>query len=425
MTAAIDTSTMSIVNEVGGPRDLVFTKPSTLADGERILCIIAAESASAASDISWTIPSGFSQIVSEDTSGGSSSFTIVGAWVKAATGSEPSTYTFSYATDAGTINNALGVLMRVTGADSTNFLDTSYQVNNQTSTSNPTAPSLDTVTDDALVLRIATSVDGRFLTAQDSGYPTGTTGILARVASASSSSPTLAVAYSVQSTAGSVGTAAFTGLQTTAHIHRSVTLAIRELQVANTPIVSDFGDEYHFHGETSVVITGTNFNASQGDGLVRVCPTDNYADAGAVSQTVTAWGATSITVTVNLSSFEFDTDIYLFVKNSDEERNAAGYVFQRQPRVFFRDTNVIDLSATANPNLSGINYRIFSDAALSTSIADGTGEIVNASADIEIGPLDIEGIDPNAMDPVWLALTIDGAVGSELAFLGKVDLTVE
>jgi hypothetical protein len=423
MAVAFDTSTMHIVLEIGGARDLVFTKPSNLASGERVVVVITADSASAASDISWTVPSGFNQVITEDLSGGTASYPPLGMWEKTAGGSEPSTYTFSYATDAGTLNNGVGVCIRVTGADST-FSDQTYVQNLQSSTTSPVASSIVTQTANAMLLAITASADGRFLTSQDAGYPTPDwTGILARVASSSSSSPTLAIAYKEQAAAGASGTATFTSLQGTSHQHRTVMFAIRALQVANTPIITDFGDEVHAHGETAVVITGTNFNASQGDGFVIVSPTDDPDDVNAVTQTVTSWGATSIEITTDLDTFSFDTNLYLFVQNSDEEVNAAGFIFQRLARWYLRD-DLIDLSSVSADNLASINYIITSDAAMQDQLGDGTGEVTDATGDFEI-EYDQGGQNPNSPDPVWLIMNIDGAVGSELGGIWKLNPVVE
>lgn len=104
------------------------------------------------------------------------------------------------------------------------------------------------------------------------------------------------------------------------------------------PTVTDAGDEAFYDGETGVVITGTNFGATQGTGEVILSPTDDPDDVDAVAQTVTAWGATSITITVDRGTLPLDTNLYLFVTNDSAQANAAGYVVQIQARVFVRLT---------------------------------------------------------------------------------------
>jgi hypothetical protein len=425
MSVVFDPSTMDIVVETGAPRELVFDKPSNLAENERALVVIVAESSSAASDIGWTTPGGsWTQIVTEDTSGGSVSYPLVGAWLLTAGGSEPSTYTFSYATDAGTINNAIGFIIRVTGTDAT-FADATYQVNVQSSTSNPVAPTITTVTANAMLLAITASGDGRFLTAQDTGYPTGFTGILARVASSSSVSPTLAVAYKEQAVAGASGTATFTSLQSSAHAHRTIMFAIRPTVAAGTTNITGVSDTTPYHGQTGTDITWTNGNASQGDGEVYVCSANDPDHVSAVNQTVTAWGDTGGTITWVLDSFDYDTDLYLFMRNSDEEEDTTGFVIRRSARIFWRDNGVIDLASAAQTNISSIYWHMWSDAAMSTTVDDGTGESVDASSDIEIGPITQGSLDPNSTMEVILALYVDGTTSSHLGFLGKVALVAE
>lgn len=127
----------------------------------------------------------------------------------------------------------------------------------------------------------------------------------------------------------------------------SYDVGAHEFVAASVPTVTDFGDESHKVGEVGVVITGTAFGATQGTGSVKISPTDNVADANAVSQTVTAWGDTSITINIvrgggaPLSLF---TNVYLFVTNDTASSNAAGYVHQLTAPVaaLFIGTTLID-----------------------------------------------------------------------------------
>jgi hypothetical protein len=90
------------------------------------------------------------------------------------------------------------------------------------------------------------------------------------------------------------------------------------------PTITDAGDGTFTNGETGIVITGTNFGASQGTGSVKISPTDNVADAGAITQTVTAWGATSVTITAVRSTLALNTPCYLFVTADGNYTNASG-----------------------------------------------------------------------------------------------------
>lgn len=82
----------------------------------------------------------------------------------------------------------------------------------------------------------------------------------------------------------------------------------------------------------STVLTGTNFEAVKGTGTVKISPTDNIADASAVTQTVTAWADTSITFTADFSGTgiaEGGTG-YIFVTNDSGQSNANGFQITRQ-----------------------------------------------------------------------------------------------
>jgi hypothetical protein len=76
------------------------------------------------------------------------------------------------------------------------------------------------------------------------------------------------------------------------------------------------------------VITGTNFEATQGTGVVTISPTDDVDDVNAEAQTIGTWGGdTSITltgVTFPTGTTHNDT-LYLFVTNDSGETNASGY----------------------------------------------------------------------------------------------------
>lgn len=75
-------------------------------------------------------------------------------------------------------------------------------------------------------------------------------------------------------------------------------------------------------------ISGTNFGASQGSGAVYLCPTDDVNDANREPQTIVSWSDTSITFTVTRGSLNYDTNLYLFVKENGGTSNASGSVTQ-------------------------------------------------------------------------------------------------
>lgn len=88
------------------------------------------------------------------------------------------------------------------------------------------------------------------------------------------------------------------------------------------PIISSVNDTTLVNGQTGVVITGTDFGASQGN--VYISPVDDFASAAKVTQTVTAWGDTSITFTAKQLGLVTNAQCYLFVQTSGAANNAAG-----------------------------------------------------------------------------------------------------
>jgi hypothetical protein len=101
---------------------------------------------------------------------------------------------------------------------------------------------------------------------------------------------------------------------------------------APTPTITDAGDELYLDGETGITITGTDFGAAQGAGFVVISPTVDVADVGAVTQTVTSWADTSITVTAVKGDLGFGTTAYLFVEHDGGNANAAGYAVTFETR---------------------------------------------------------------------------------------------
>lgn len=97
---------------------------------------------------------------------------------------------------------------------------------------------------------------------------------------------------------------------------------------ASTPTISGIVPTVLSDGLVGIVITGTNFGASQGAGTVKISPTDNVADGGAISQTVTAWADTSITITASRSTLSQNANLYAFVTNNGGSSNSSGSIVQ-------------------------------------------------------------------------------------------------
>lgn len=98
------------------------------------------------------------------------------------------------------------------------------------------------------------------------------------------------------------------------------------------------------NGQTSVVITGTSFGASQGSGMVSISPTSSSADANAVTQTVSSWSDTSITVNVVRGGLKYGTR-YLFVKNGAGVWSTTGWSLTFTPQAGWQYVNIVTPAA--------------------------------------------------------------------------------
>lgn len=85
--------------------------------------------------------------------------------------------------------------------------------------------------------------------------------------------------------------------------------------------------------QTGVVIAGTNFGSTQGTGRVVISPSNDVNDVNAVNQTVTSWGASSITINVVRNTLAVATNLYMFVVNDGGTANASGTVVQILPSI--------------------------------------------------------------------------------------------
>lgn len=169
-------------------------------------------------------------------------------------------------------------------------------------------------------------------------------------------------------------------------------------------VIDDAGDESFFNGE-SITLVGSGFGATQGTGSVKISPTNNVADAGAVAQNVTAWSDTSITFTVVKGSLNFLVGLNLFVTKNGGTSNATGYPVQIEPRVFIRET-LVSLSAAPAASQTGLNAMIWRAAPTGAPAQELTGLTTNASGltawEIARGSLAVN-------DPIWLAVFKDGS----------------
>ncbi len=151
--------------------------------------------------------------------------------------------------------------------------------------------------------------------------------------------------------------------------------------------------------QTGVVVAGFGFNAAQGTGLVEIGDSSDYATANKVTQTVTAWGDTSITITADLGSQAPGTK-YLFVTDDDSNRSIGFAITMRRAKAFA-------ISLSGNIAASGENTTVQLTAP--TSGAFGGGRIQddeNPTDTVDIG-------DDQFREDEWCIEALPAAVGGE------------
>lgn len=184
-------------------------------------------------------------------------------------------------------------------------------------------------------------------------------------------------------------------------------VAARLSEAATAPTITDAGDESFYNGETGCTISGSGFGSSQGNGTVKISPTNNVNDAGAIAQTVTSWGATSIQFTCVKSTLSFLTNYYLFVTENGGASNATGYQVQIEPRVYIRE-KLVDLDGNTVNSESGLTAFVWRAIPSNTNQAPAeclTSKTTDADGDIDWQITRGSLVSPN---PVWVAIFKDG-----------------
>ncbi len=171
-----------------------------------------------------------------------------------------------------------------------------------------------------------------------------------------------------------------------------VTLLIEHQAAGSDPTITDVDtDEIVSEGQTSVTITGTNFEATKGTGSVKIAKTDDIADSNVTTQTTTSWADTSIDFT---ASFPVDVaegeGCFLFVTNDTGDSNASGFAITREDitaPTLTSPTGTQTGQTTATGNVTtnedtGTVYRYTSTSATPPSIANhktGSGSVASAN----------------------------------------------
>jgi hypothetical protein len=179
-----------------------------------------------------------------------------------------------------------------------------------------------------------------------------------------------------------------------------------DVYAEETPVlIGDAEDESFTNGE-SVTITGSGFEASQGTGRVVISPSNNIAGVGVVTQTVTSWSATSVTITAVRSSLAYNTPLYLFIETDSDVSNASGYVVAFEPIASLSHT-LYDEDGDAVTNETSIKASIWRNREPSGAPdQELTGLSTNGSGVITFS-IEATGLDPG--EPVYMLLYKDHA----------------
>lgn len=174
--------------------------------------------------------------------------------------------------------------------------------------------------------------------------------------------------------------------------------AVEDAPPAGTPVITTVSTATPTEGG-SLVITGTDFQASQSTGYVQI---------GGVNQTVTAWGDTSITITVVLGTNLFGTSVNVRVTNSLTYNSNVSAV-QIQPPSGYDYVTLVSVNSTAAYRITAagdlaIGNQIEWDNALVTVYDDGT-----FSADASVTSFNVRvGVTTDGWG-AWALQTINGS----------------
>lgn len=140
---------------------LTLNKPTGTANGD-LLVMTASADLSASEDVTYTVPSGWAQLLANTRSDATSAGNNLQVWYKVAN-SEPANYAITPDHD----NLIGGSIMRITGHDATTPVDVSNVT--ASATGEAAAPSVTTTVNNAQVLRFATWDQSKTLVAAPSG----------------------------------------------------------------------------------------------------------------------------------------------------------------------------------------------------------------------------------------------------------------
>lgn len=246
---------------------LIVNCPSGTAQGDLLLAAVSTDGS-----VTFNTPAGWTLINQGQTPQGATppmgaNIATLAVFYKVAGASEPSSYTFTWSDNQGVSGQqAAGAILRYSGIDTSDPINAS---NVGTGTNaNPTAPSVTTDVNGAMIVRIYGADDSDM---SGTPYPSGHTGRLnIRSSTTFYGDCSLGVADVVQSTAGSTGSAQF---------QMSASEEWRAVTVALTPAIAQGG-----------TLRGTLFRDLDADG------SRDSREAGVADIIVTAYDVTGTAV---------------------------------------------------------------------------------------------------------------------------------
>lgn len=122
-----------------------------------------------------------------------------------------------------------------------------------------------------------------------------------------------------------------------------------------TPVITDAGDEDFVLGETNIVVTGTDFIATQGTGDLELGDSATYGSATLVSQSIDTWSDTSIQFDLTIGTLDQE-QLWLYVTNSDSNvSNAYEVHVEMTPTITDAGDEVFETDET-NITMTGTNF---------------------------------------------------------------------
>jgi hypothetical protein len=179
-----------------------------------------------------------------------------------------------------------------------------------------------------------------------------------------------------------------------------------DVYAIDEPVVIGNAEDESFTNGESVTISGSGFGATQGSGRVVISPTDDIDGAGAVTQTVTSWSDTSITITAVRGALAYNTPKFLFIETDADVSNSAGYDVTFEPAASMSHT-LYDEDGNVAASITAIKASIWRDREPSGAPDEElTGLSTNASGVVSFT---ISGAGLTPGDPVYMLLYKDHA----------------